>query len=1269
MSHLSQMVRRLCALSVVLFACVGLTEAATFVVNSSNDSDDGTCNSTHCSLREAITAANATTAADTINFAITLPPRGDILIRPTTVLPTIVQPVTIDGLSQSGTSSNSDPTFSNANLRIMLAGDSGGAPSVGLAICANNTTIRGLMITRFSGSTRFGVRFGRNNAGSTCPTAITGAAFHGNFVGTEGGTADTFGNNTGLSLDNTTATVGSATAADRNVFANNTSALSISNSTAATQVAGNLFGSTASGSGDLGNGKGVSLSASNVRIGLQSVPNRFRFNDIAIQVNSGVDNQLWANHFADSVTIPISMSGTGVLVPNDIDDPDTGPNNLANFPEIIAVSRISGGLHIEGRIDAPIQVTPVLYRLGIYAAFSCHISGSGEGELFLGFQDVAIRGNSFETFSFNFTSPTTIPIGYVLTLTVDGPDGTSQFSGCMNIDSVTGFAVNSTNDVSDAQGCDSTHCSLREAIEDANARPGPDSIRFAIPVAGTSELLITLSSGLPEITDTLSIDGYTQTGSTANTDPVISNAVPRIRVHGQGITPERLIQVCADDVVIRGMAFSGANPSGGFNLSFIDTCPAGSSDRLIIAGNFFGLGTDGTTAIPSQGRVALRGAESVVGGTDPSDRNVIAAGGVVVDEPAIDSAILGNLFGTDKSGTLDRGQPIAVEFQGGIAGTDLNLQIGSEATPNLFRFNSIGIRAVSNFTPGPAFFPYNRFIDQDTLGVDFGNTTGVTPNDSNDVDSGANDGQNFPVISEAFETPAGVRIAGTLDVTAATVNVPYQISVFANSSCDPSGNGEGDRLLGVFTQNFTQTTGEAFELVIDTKDPVPVGQFITALATGPAGTSEFSACRVVADPIEQYTVNTNNDSNDGVCNTTHCSLREAITTANATAGPQEIIFSIPGDGPHTITLGSLLPVITENLSIDGYTEPGASPNSGAVGSNAVLKIAVDGGSQANILRTCTDERVEIRGLSLVGAEGPAIETNQDEINCAGQTAMVLRGNWFGIAPDGSANGNVNALFARNQKVDIGGGSFADRNLFANSADYAVRISELAANSSSVNNNLFGVGPDGSSDHGNGGTALDLSSVDLLDIGGPGFEANEFRFNGRGIVLKQGTNPGSTGNVWFGNEFSGQSGLSIDLSASDSDTDGVTPNDVDDLDTGPNGLQNSPVLTTALPDPGTSTIQVSGSLDVANTTNAGRTLAVYLSNSCNNSLRNQAEQLVSIQFLNFSTSQESFSVTVPDTLGGSSVFVSATITGSQGTSELSNCIQAILPDALFGNSFE
>jgi CSLREA domain-containing protein/uncharacterized repeat protein (TIGR01451 family) len=67
-----------------------------------------------------------------------------------------------------------------------------------------------------------------------------------------------------------------------------------------------------------------------------------------------------------------------------------------------------------------------------------------------------------------------------------------------------------------------------------------------------------------------------------------------------------------------------------------------------------------------------------------------------------------------------------------------------------------------------------------------------------------------------------------------------------------------------------------------------------------------------------YVVNTTEDTTDGSCNAAHCTLREAILAANASAKADTITFSLPPSA--TITLGgTVLPYITGTLTIDGST--------------------------------------------------------------------------------------------------------------------------------------------------------------------------------------------------------------------------------------------------------------------------------------------------------------------------------------------------------------
>ena len=77
------------------------------------------------------------------------------------------------------------------------------------------------------------------------------------------------------------------------------------------------------------------------------------------------------------------------------------------------------------------------------------------------------------------------------------------------------------------------------------------------------------------------------------------------------------------------------------------------------------------------------------------------------------------------------------------------------------------------------------------------------------------------------------------------------------------------------------------------------------------------------------TVMNTNDSGTG-------SLRQAIMDSNSSVGVADTIkFSIPGSGVQSITLLSALPAVSDPVVIDGYTQPGSSANTLAVGDNSI----------------------------------------------------------------------------------------------------------------------------------------------------------------------------------------------------------------------------------------------------------------------------------------------------------------------------------------------
>ena len=114
------------------------------------------------------------------------------------------------------------------------------------------------------------------------------------------------------------------------------------------------------------------------------------------------------------------------------------------------------------------------------------------------------------------------------------------------------------------------------------------------------------------------------------------------------------------------------------------------------------------------------------------------------------------------------------------------------------------------------------------------------------------------------------------------------------------------------------------------------------------------------------------DTTDDVCDTDaaagrRCTLRAAIEQANATSGADIINFHISGTGIKNITPTALhgeLPPITEQLTINGYSQRGASPNTLAKGTNAKLKVELDGTSAGDFVDGLTIEapNLWLRGL-------------------------------------------------------------------------------------------------------------------------------------------------------------------------------------------------------------------------------------------------------------------------------------------------------------------
>ena len=99
----------------------------------------------------------------------------------------------------------------------------------------------------------------------------------------------------------------------------------------------------------------------------------------------------------------------------------------------------------------------------------------------------------------------------------------------------------------------------------------------------------------------------------------------------------------------------------------------------------------------------------------------------------------------------------------------------------------------------------NSIFANTGLGIDLTNN-GVTANDAGDGDTGANNLQNFPVLTSAeMVSSTQVTIVGTINSTA---NSQFRIEFFSNTAQDGTGHGEGQTYLG-FVNVTTDGSGNA----------------------------------------------------------------------------------------------------------------------------------------------------------------------------------------------------------------------------------------------------------------------------------------------------------------------------------------------------------------------------------------------------------------------------------------------------------------------------
>ncbi len=324
---------------------------------------------------------------------------------------------------------------------------------------------------------------------------------------------------------------------------------------------------------------------------------------------------------------------------------------------------------------------------------------------------------------------------------------------------------------------------------------------------------------------------------------------------------------------IGGTAAGAGNVIGGLSGDGIEmddsAAPAGTNNN-VIEGNFLGTDPSGqhnfgnAIGILLEGNAVTQGvANNTVSGNVID--NEFLVGVEIYGVAARYNRVLGNFIGTDRTGTLARGNGIGVEVAGGAHNNVIGISVTGAGAGNVIAHNLgtgvvIGSSIADTGTVGNTIRG-NSIYDNGGLGIDLGND-GVTPNHRHNPSPGPNNLQNFPVLTRARSLPNDhTLVSGRFH---SAPNTTFVLDFYASATADPSGHGQGQTYLGSITvttdaNGYLASSPDGSAVISNPDTPnatftatgltaVPAGEDVlsaTATNMSTGDTSEFSADRIV----------------------------------------------------------------------------------------------------------------------------------------------------------------------------------------------------------------------------------------------------------------------------------------------------------------------------------------------------------------------------------------------------------------------------------------
>ncbi len=1106
---------------------------STFRVTNTNDTGPG-------SLRQAILDANAQPGLDTIAFNVA--GAGTPVLRPTTVLPAVTDPVVIDGTTQPG------------SHRVVLNGSHAGAGVNGLTITAGSSTVKGLAIGGFAGDGLVllgaggnivaGDYLGTDFSGSGTPGNVgsglsvlsddnviggtTAAASNvisgnqgsevniadgnnnvveGNFIGSDPGGFSIFANATGVSVGGMNNLIGGTTAAARNLISGNT-VTGVHVAGAGNRVQGNYVGTTATGRGIvvLPNATGVTISGPGNTIG-GTAP--------------GAGNLISANRGAGVLVLAADAVIQGNLIGTD----STGAGSLGNAAGITVSGSGVTGVRIGGTTSGSRNVISGNTSHGILldGASRNTIQGNyigldATGTTAMWNEEGAVAQAGAAG---NFIGGTTSGAGNVM--------AARQGAAVELTDGATANLVQGNKLGTDAAGMHGLF-DLYGVLVSGNS---PDNV-IGGTVAGAGNLISASRAagiGLFESSDRTRVQGN-RIGTDASGTHALANPT--------GLVVDTSENVIGGTDAGAGNLISG-NTSEGIHLG---------ANGNLIAGNRIGTDVTGTQAVANQTGILVAAADNTIGGADPGAGNLIAGNtgtGVRLDGGASNTVIQGNQVGTDSTGThaLDNATGVEVAFGGSnlIGGT-------TAAAANVIS---------GNLGPGIVINTSGNWVQGNRIGTNAAGTAAV-PN-------------LIGVLVTAAANTIGGTVAGAGNLIAGNTSYGIQMTTPLAAGNTVEGNLVGTDLTGEYSLHNSfgvyLLNGAHDNIIGGTESGA--GNLISGNATFGV---DIDGRDTTGNVVQGDFIGTDAAGVTALSNSTGVYLGGPNNTLGGTTPAARNVISGNayegvgvGDFPGNRITGNYIGTDSTGtrVAVGGSQGTGVSIGFGATdigGTEAGAGNLIAGNDVYGIILFAAGTRIQgnyigtdVTGTRALGGgryEGIASEGNDVLIGgtapgagnvisgnagwgiTISASANVVQGNFIGTDASGAsdlANGMDGvSIFAGADNV-IGGTTPGAGNLIAGNVGRGISV--LNAPGTVIQGNFIGTDASGTAALGNGADGIAVLNSSRVIIGGTTAAANVIAGNGGAGVLVSGSNAAANliaGN-FIGTDLSGTLALG-------NDTDGV-----------------------------------------------------------------------------------------------------------------------------------